>query len=196
MYEELEDLDLIKIVRQGAEHSSEAMTEIINRHSGIFIEIINHYVPPNSPYCNKEDMIKEKSFYMYKALIKYDETKGTKFSTHLGNEAKWLCLNSYNKAKSRSMFSSSDYEFDKPTEENPHISLINEESLNKVMKIINDFPDERVEKIFKMRYIDGDKNKVMPWKKISKDLDMSIQGCINIHNKIIKKIQTKIKKEC
>ena len=94
------------------------------------------------------------------------------------------------------MFSSSDYEFDKPTEENPHINLINEESLNKVMKIINDFPDERVEKIFKMRYIDGDKNKVMPWKKISKDLDMSIQGCINIHNKIIKKIQTKIKKEC
>lgn len=196
MYEELEDLDLIKIVKQGGKNSSEAMTEIINRHSGIFIEIINHYVPANSPYCNKEDMIKEKSFYMYKALIKYDETKGTKFSTHLGNEAKWLCLNSYNKAKSRSMFSASDYEFDKPTEENPHINLINEESLNKVMKIINDFPDERVEKIFKMRYIDGDKNKVMPWKKISKDLNMSIQGCINIHNKIIKKIQTKIKKEC
>lgn len=196
MLENLQDIELIEIIKHGKRNSSDAMREIINRHSGIFIEVINHYVPNNSPYCNKNDLIKEKSFHIYKALMKYDENRGTKFSTHLGNEAKWLCLNSYNKAKSRNAFSSSDYEFDKPQDYNPHIELINEDSLKKVMKIISEHPDERVEKIFKMRYIDGERNKVMPWKKISKDLNMSIQGCINIHNKVIKKIQKKIKKEC
>lgn len=194
--EKLDDICLINMVKDGKKNSSQAMTEIINRHSGIFIEMVNHYVPNNSPYCNKEEMIKEKSFYIYKALMKFDDSRGTKFSTHLGNEAKWLCLNSYNKAKSRGCFSCSNYEYDKVEFENPHLELINKESLKKIMSIINEHPDDRVEKIFNMRYIEGENNKVMPWKKISKDLNMSIQGCINIHNKVIKKIQKRITKEC
>ena len=50
--------------------------------------------------------------------------------------------------------------------------------------------DRRACKIFKMRYIIGDKNKVMPWKKVSKEVNLSIQGCINIHNSYIKKIKS------
>jgi hypothetical protein len=39
-----------------------------------------------------------------------------------------------------------------------------------------------------MRY-GSDYNKLIPWKNIAKKLRMSIQGCINIHNKFIE--QTK-----
>ena len=46
-----------------------------------------------------------------------------------------------------------------------------------------------------MRYIIGERNKVMPWKKISEELNMSIQGCINIHNSTIDKIKTEINKD-
>ena len=38
-----------------------------------------------------------------------------------------------------------------------------------------------------MRYSNG--NKVTPWKKIAKKLDLSIQGCINIHNNYLKEIK-------
>ena len=38
-----------------------------------------------------------------------------------------------------------------------------------------------------MRY-SGDK-KLTPWKKIAKKLDLSIQGCINIHNKHLTEIK-------
>jgi hypothetical protein len=38
-----------------------------------------------------------------------------------------------------------------------------------------------------MRY--ADKKKLTPWKKIAKKLDLSIQGCINIHNNFLNKIK-------
>ncbi len=46
-----------------------------------------------------------------------------------------------------------------------------------------------------MRYIIGKKNKVMPWKNIGKKMDLSIQGCINIHNSAIKKIKQTLDEE-
>lgn len=189
----LNDIDLIKRIQSGTEDSSQAMSEIIDRHSGIFIDIINQYVPCNNIYCNKDDMISDKSFYIYKAVMKYDKERGTKFSTHLGNEAKWLCLNTYNKNKNRVAIASSDKDFDKDISEEPHKLSLRKEAYKNIIKFINKHPDPRVKKIFTMRYIQGDKNKLMPWKKISKELDMSIQGCINIHNSIIKNLQTKIK---
>ena len=56
-------------------------------------------------------------------------------------------------------------------------------------------PDARVEKIFNMRYIIGSKNRVMPWNKIGKELNLSIQGCINIHNSAIKQVKQELSKE-
>ena len=43
---------------------------------------------------------------------------------------------------------------------------------------------------FKMRYKNA--NKLTPWKNIAKKLDLSIQGCINIHNKHLIEIQKAI----
>jgi len=190
---ELDDLELINKIKLGDDGSSDAMSEIIDRHSGIFIEIINQYIPCNNIYCNKDDIISEKNFYIYKAVLKYDENRGTKFSTHLGNEAKWLCLNTYNKNKNRITIASSDKDFDKNLTEEPHKVSLRKEVFKHIVKFINSHPDPRVKKIFTMRYIQGEKNKLMPWKKISKELNMSIQGCINIHNSIIKNLQKKVK---
>jgi DNA-directed RNA polymerase specialized sigma subunit len=192
----LTDLELIDIIKDGGSESSNAIREIISRHSGIFIDIINHYVPSNSPFCNKDDLIGDKHFYIYKAAMKYDPSRGTKFSTHLGNETKWLCLNTYNKNKTKLEIPSSDLQFDVDPSEGPRAYVSRNESYRKILEIIHDHPDDRVKTIFNMRYIEGEQNKVMPWKKISKELNMSIQGCINIHNSAVKKIKTKLQKEC
>jgi len=190
---ELDDEQLINKVQYGTDDSSEAMSEIIDRHSGIFIEIINQYVPCNNIYCNKDDMISEKNFHIYKAVMKFDKERGAKFSTHLGNEAKWLCLNTYNKNKNRISISSSDQDFDKDLTEDPHKKSLRKETFKYIIKFINTHPDPRVKKIFTMRYIKGEMNKLMPWKKISKELNMSIQGCINIHNSVVKNLKNKVK---
>ena len=190
---DLDDEQLINKVQDGSLDSSDAMSEIIDRHSGIFIEIINQYVPCNNIYCNKDDMISEKNFHIYKAVMKFDKERGAKFSTHLGNEAKWLCLNTYNKNKNRISISASDQDFDKDLTEDPHKKSLRKETFKYVIKFINAHPDPRVKKIFTMRYIKGEKNKLMPWKKISEELNMSIQGCINIHNSVVKNLKNKVK---
>jgi DNA-directed RNA polymerase specialized sigma subunit len=53
-----------------------------------------------------------------------------------------------------------------------------------IMNIIDSCSDERVQKIFKMRYL-NDSNKKMPWNKIAKKLNISTQTAINLHNKAI-----------
>ena len=51
------------------------------------------------------------------------------------------------------------------------------------------YKSEDGEKLAKL----GEKNKVMPWKKISEELNMSIQGCINIHNSAVEKFKIELK---
>ncbi len=128
--------------------------------------------------------------------MKYDPTKGTKFSTHLGNETKWMCLNLYNKNKKYSQV-----EFDENflsslhDEQKPYQDEIKRELFNKVIEITKSHPDTRVGTIFEMRYVVGNKNRVMPWKRIGEHLNMSVQGCINIHNNTLEKIKTKLQQE-
>ena len=61
------------------------------------------------------------------------------------------------------------------------------------MELLKDYPDSRISQIFSMRYVEGSKNKVMPWKEVSQKIDMSIQGCINIHDATVQKLKIKLK---
>ena len=72
---------------------------------------------------------------------------------------------------------------------------VKKDLLEKIDFLVNNHPDGRVSRIFKLRYVVGDKNKVMPWKKVSGQMQMSIQGCINIHDRAIQSIKFKLKDE-
>jgi DNA-directed RNA polymerase specialized sigma subunit len=146
---------------------------------------------------HKKELIDELPYNVYKALLKYDPTKGAKFSTHLGNETKWLCLNKHSKNRKQKTFLLDDGTKSMLycTNDSEINILTNREIIDKVLELAKGHPDKRVDKIFKMRYIIGSKNKVMPWKKISKSMDISVQGCINIHNSALSKIKTKLSKE-
>ena len=72
---------------------------------------------------------------------------------------------------------------------------IDEGVLSKIFELAKEHPDQRVHKIFQLRYVDPQYNKLTPWKKVSKSIGMSIQGCINIHNAAIKTIRKQLKNE-
>ncbi len=190
------DVKLTENLKNNVEPEA-SLRELVDRHSGIFLDIINNYVPNNSPTCHKQDIIDELEYYVYNAGLKYDQTRGAKFSTFLGNEAKWLCLNQHHKNKKYLLSSSTESEFifenkcvDTEDEKKPHL---NETLLVKIFEIIDAHPDERVRRIFKLRYVDPEFNKLTPWQKIGKELKMSIQGCINIHNSAITVIRKGLK---
>jgi len=189
----LSDSDLIENIKN-ANNVDESLQELINRHSGIYLEMVNAFLRNCNNDSLKDDIVSEKDLIIYNSALKYDSTKGTKFSTFLGNEAKWTCLNASNKNKKFLELTDQNFDFqtlkeEKETEKEDFKNQI----LNKFKKHLDIYPDKRVSKIFNMRY--ENVNKLTPWRKISKEMDLSIQGCINIHNSALKTIAKKIKLE-
>ena len=171
-----------------------SLKELITRHSGIYYGIVNHYVPDHSIYCRKQDLIEEKDLHIYNAALKFNADKGTKFSTFLGNETKWLCLNSYNRARRKPLETKDPDDLDF-IDKIDNSDTIDETLLNEIYKMVEMHPDSRVAKIFKLRYKEGQGNKVLPWKCVAPSVNLSIQGCINVHNAVIKDIKNKLKQE-
>jgi len=66
-----------------------------------------------------------------------------------------------------------------------------EEAFDLFQDLLNEESDSRVREIIELRY-NVNSSKLNPWRKIAKKLDMSIQGCINIHNRFINKVKKEI----
>ena len=92
------DLNLINNIKSGKD-VNRALLELIQRHSGIYVNMIEAFAAKTSNYINYTELIEEKDYYIYKSVLKFNPRKGAKFSTHLGNETRWMCLNLYNKNK-------------------------------------------------------------------------------------------------
>jgi hypothetical protein len=188
----LEDYELVDNIKSNKK-TEDSLQELIDRHTGIYLDIVNKYTQNNN-LTNKLDLIDEKDYNIYQAALKYKSDRGTKFPTFLGNETKWICLNKYNKKKKEPQMNIDDIkEADIIESKNEKIKKEDLEVFGEAIQFSKKHKDKRVEKIFEMRYITGEKNKVMPWKKISKELNMSIQGCINIHDSAIEKFKIELK---
>lgn len=191
------DTDLISLVKE-EDRPDQFLTELIERHSGIYLEIVNTYSSKDSPFIDRTELVRDKDYNIYQAVLKYDPSRGAKFSTYLGNETKWLCLNTYNKNRRHPTVTTESLDL-----LHPDLGLYSEsikenirkDLFDKIINLTEGHPDKRVEKIFKMRYIIGKKNKVMPWKNIGKQMNLSIQGCINIHNSAILSIRKNLQGE-
>lgn len=193
------DVDLIYGLKFD-EAPSECLMELVDRHSGIYMTMVNNYTPNNirSGPSYKTELISDKNYYIYQAALKYDESKKTKFSTYLGNETRWMCLNLYNKEKNKTMkeISGDSVPINTISSNDDTSSQVSKkEMMSKILSMVESDPDSRISKLFNMRYIDSSGNKLTPWKTVSKSLNLSIQGCINVHNKTINKIKKELHKE-
>lgn len=186
----IDDVELVENIKNEKD-VDDCLQELIERHTGIYLDIVNKYTQHTNT-SNKLDLIDEKDYNIYQTALKYKSDKGTKFPTFLGNETKWICLNKQNKIKKEKKVAFDDIsEIDLAQEDDDNKEKL--EVFKKTIELAKQHEDKRVEKIFEMRYIIGEKNKVMPWKKISKELNMSIQGCINIHNSAIEEFKLELK---
>ena len=183
------DLTLINKIKDS--HDEESLLELINRHSGIYHTMVNYFLSGNQNVGDKTALSEEKSLNIYSSALSYDPNRKTKFSTHLANQTKWKCLNIINKKKrNREVYLDDDKSFIEPSCE----SFLNQIKKNEVFGMfkscLKEEPDNRVKKIVDLRY-NTDNNKVRAWRIIAKEMGMSIQGCINIHNKFIQKVKQK-----
>jgi RNA polymerase sigma factor (sigma-70 family) len=189
----LDDTTLVKNIQE--KNDEEALKTLIDRHSALCNSLYKKY--SNSMMnsgVHLQDVVDQKDYIVYKSAMSFDPCKNSKFSTWLYNQVRYQCLNCIN--------------------ENSHYLTLETDKLNylvekynlpeKEYKNINDYifniidscSDERVKKIFQMRY-SNNSNKKMPWNKIAKKLKISTQTAINIHNKALKLLKNKIEsKNC
>ena len=181
------DYTLISNIQE--KNDEDSLLEIIDRHSGIFHTMVNQFM--SHPHCSldKSLLVGEKDSTIYSAALNYDPTRKTKFSTHLANQTKWKCLNILNKKKKNKEFQLDDNSnYAEPFSDGFLREIDKGEAFSLFNKCLKKEKDERVKKILDLRY-GVDNNKLTPWRKIAKELDMSIQGCINIHNRFINKVK-------
>ena len=192
---EATDLELIKQVRDYSCKNS--LDELCSRHGAIYSSIISKLSQRYNNWFITSDLLSDKELVIYNSTLKYDPGKKTKFSTFLGNEAKWHYLNRCNQQKRfANQVAVSDEILAISAIEPSHEDLIlNKDTLGFVFKTLDSHPDERIGKIFRLRYKIGKHNKVMPWHLVGKEIGLSAQGCINIHKTGIKFLQEKLKKE-
>lgn len=200
-----EDSKFINDLKKG-KNLSFSIDNLHKIHAGIFYKVLHQYIPDRSDplILNiKRDIINEIKYHIYIAALDFDYSKGVKFSTYLGNRVRWMCLNKINKLKSTpeipvSFISNLGVKDKEAGSESLHGLNFNHSFVNDFSKreyfeeIFNSIfkqKDPRVKEIFNMRYNEGKNNKLTSWKKISKKMNLSIQGCINIHNTFLKKIK-------
>lgn len=189
------DLVLVNNIKAG-QLANESLEVLGDRHSGLYIQTVSRLTGDTVPNL-REDLLNDKLLVLYHAAQTFDTSKGTLFSTHFANETKWSCLKGYSSRKRHRETSLQDeilesihnknehFTFEYPDEESP----VSSELLAEIEKI----PDSRARIIMRMRYF-TDEKKNLAWKNIGAVVQLSVQGCINIHNKWIKYIEKNIKR--
>jgi RNA polymerase sigma factor (sigma-70 family) len=186
-----DDNILVKNVQENNDENS--LRILIDRHSGLCNSLYKKYSSSMViSGVHLQDVIDQKDYIVYKSAMTFDPCKKSKFSTWLYNQVRYQCLNCINdNAHYLSLETDKlNYLIEKHSQETKDYSNLHEY----LSQIIDSCSDDRVKKIFNMRYSTNNSKK-MAWSKIAKKLNISTQTAINIHNKTIKLLKNKTQSE-
>ncbi len=189
------DITLInKIKKDGCNESYKTLS---TRHEKLFYKICQNYIPIACVKgIKKNDILDNKDFVIFKAILSYKNNKKTKFSTWLGNCTKYYCLNLIN--SSNRMITSEDQVL-KAIIDNQEKEEYTHDAKHKydkeyVFNILGSLKDKRIAKVFELRYFENFEEKQKPtWSFIAKKIKTSTQTAINLHQRGKKILKKKIK---
>lgn len=186
-----EDIDLINKIKN--KNDSLALKELEARHSGICHQMIKKYYHNmvNSGI-DPEDIASDKLMVIYRSVLNYNPEKNVKFSTWLGNQMRYHCLNCLNKKGPLLAMESDAIKniVEQNQKKNNYSESLIKEKSDFIFSLLERTKDERILKIFKLRYFNDSKH--MAWNKIGKTLGISTQTAINLHNKGKRFIKNKL----
>ena len=178
------------IIKGKESNCNQSLKTLIQRHSALCFDICKKYAAAISKNgLRVEDVTEEKEFLIYKSAISFNPEKKTKFSTWLGNQVRYYCLNMMNK---NNLIPTEDGQLDffinKDVSYEPY-SI--EEKMDYINNIVNQIKDKRIQKIITLRYFNNP-NKKTPWNKVAQEIGVSTQTAINLHNKAMGLLRTKM----
>jgi RNA polymerase sigma factor (sigma-70 family) len=183
-----EDIKLIKLIK--SKNCDDSFDRLRERHSNLFYSMCNKF----SNQIDLDEIYKDKDFVMYKAAMSFNEDKGAKFSTWLGNYSRYHCLN-YIKNNFKYVCSGEDkitHFYNTKSIDNYNHQKNHKDDLDHAFSILEKMSDKRIFRIFKLRYLyEGPK---LTWKQIAEKFDLTPQTIINLHAKGRRVLKRKMKK--
>jgi DNA-directed RNA polymerase specialized sigma subunit len=174
-----DDLSLVNKVKMTGD--SDAMSQIINSHTGIFVQTLEKSLPTDQFSTQREDFKNERAFHMYDAVMKYKPDSAMKFSTFLGQTIKWKCLTLKNRGPDKdTVFIDS---LESPIAEKEPDDCSGKFKVEEIFQYAEKYPNELARKIVNLRYDSGSK---VSWKQVAKTLDISVSWATLIHAQFIK----------
>lgn len=184
---EMTDDELVLLVKNEA--NSDALIEIKKRHEALCHDIYNRfYKAVLNARKSFEDLISDKDYLIWTTCLKFDSTKGAKFSTYLGNQVTYACLNYITKNPNR-CFSIEEEEMQPVINSLTGVVPESKDTQNYCMHILNGLSDNRIKTIYEKRYISGDNPS---WSQIAQDLNLSTQTILNLHSKGMEFLKKKL----
>ena len=190
-----EDIELVNNVQE--DNCQDSLKELINRHSALCYNVYQKYGSTlSSSGVFFDDVVKEKDYVIYKSAMSYNPDKNTKFSTWVGNHARYHCLNLINaNQKYVAVDDSTLSYFMENNQPHPDSSQSQErqDTLEYIFNLLSQLKDKRIKKVFELRYLGGDGKESRS--KIGENMGVSTQTAINLHDRGTKILRKKMSSE-
>lgn len=168
-----------------------SLVELIGRHSNLCYNICQKYMPVmHASGIFVDDVLGDKDYIIYHSAKTFDPTRKTKFSTWLGNQVRYHCLNKINKNKKYVTTDDQELSFLIDKEEKAEST---EELRDYISNLLNKIKDKRIKRIFDLRYFSDEEK--MTWTDVANKIDVSSQTAINLHNRGLSILKKKMKKD-
>ena len=200
-----DDTESIRIIQENEDQAAikDALDSLISRHSGIYFDMSKKFLPQKADWTmDSEEAKDELPTFFWECARDFDSSKGCKFSTMLGERARFKFLNSRKTYKDKkrvaepiSNISHDDKFWEQFEYKNETTEKVDGESIDFAFKKIEELGDELVTQIFRERYLNGKGNKLMSWWDVAKKVGRSHENCRQIHDLSLKLLNEKILKE-
>jgi RNA polymerase sigma factor (sigma-70 family) len=171
------DESLIKDVKE--KNCSKSLDELVSRHSGMCFTIGKKY----STNCglDLQDLNDNRYWIIFNAANSFDINKGSKFSTWLGNQIRYFCLNY--RTKNNKLISTDDatleFLINTKTQKNDKSEVI-----ETIIELFNQISDPNTKNAIYYRYFHN-KERILNYSEIAEILNVTPQTVLNWHNKFI-----------
>jgi len=182
----IEDNELIDNVK--LDNCSDSLNELVNRHSGMCFSIGKKYA--TSCGLDLHDIHENRHWIIFNALSSYDSEKGSKFSTWLGNQIRFFCLNFKNKNGKLVATDDKILEFF-INENNQSVKSNQVEAVDTIVDLFNQISDINTKNAIYYRYF-YNKERILNYSEIADILKVTPQTVLNWHNKFIRLAKKKL----
>jgi RNA polymerase sigma factor (sigma-70 family) len=182
----LEDNKLIENVKLN--NCSDSLNELVDRHSGMCFSIGKKYA--TSCGLDLHDINDNRHWIIFNALSSYNPEKGSKFSTWLGNQVRFFCLNFKN--KNGKLIATDDKILEFFINENSQSIKTNQtEAVDTIIDLFNQISDINTKNAIYYRYF-YNKERILNYSEIADILKVTPQTVLNWHNKFIQLAKKKL----